>query len=120
MKIKLVAVCNGLSIATHAVDAQPMSPLSSSLSLSLLLSEAEAGSCTDRIWREERSRQSPGVGGLGGSGVRLDGSGAAWRLGLVTGWLGALCRLPMLLAITGKSGALPQGAAGQGPSAQTP
>ena len=34
--------------------------------------------------------------------------------------LGALCRLPMLLAITGKSGTLPQGAAGQGPSARAP
>ena len=34
--------------------------------------------------------------------------------------LGTLCRLPMLLAVTGKSGALPQGAAGQGPSAQAP
>lgn len=116
MKIKLVAVCNGLSIATHAVDAQPMSPLSSSLSLSLLLSEAEAGSCTDRIWRRREADSLPGWGpgrlwcqvGLKWSGVE---AGAGHRVAR------ALCRLPMLLAITGKSGALPQGAAGQGPSA---
>ena len=67
----------------------------------------------------------------GGSGRPVQAADAAcchrrvWWRGMEAGGahrvaLGALCRLPMLLAVTGESGALAQEAAGQGLSARAP
>lgn len=101
------------------VDAQSVSPLSSSLSLLLLLSEAEAGSCTDHIWREKRSRQFAGRGPGGSSAGWMEVERRGGRGGRRVA-LGALCRQPVLLAITGKSGALPQGQLGRGRAPELP